>query len=118
MFDRIANSFSLARSSWNVLRTDKQLLVFPIISGILCLMVTISFAAPFVALLVIQGKQPEELPQWMYYVAAFGYYFVTYFMIIFCNAALTSCALMRFNGQTPTLGAGIQAAASRLPQIL
>jgi hypothetical protein len=118
MFDRIANSFSLARSSWNVLRTDKQLLVFPIISGILCLLVTISFAAPLLAMMLIQGKQPEEIPQWLYLLVAFGFYFCTYFIIIFCNSALTSCALMRFNGHEPTLGAGIQAAALRLPQIV
>ena len=36
MFDRISNSFALARSSWQVLRTDKQLIVFPILSGIGC----------------------------------------------------------------------------------
>src|SRR5262249_48661246 len=31
---------------------------------------------------------------------------------------LVSCAVMRFNGQEPTLGDGFRAAASRLPQIL
>ena len=118
MFDRIANSFALARSSWNVLRTDKQLIVFPILSGFCCLLVLLSFAAPFITLLVVQQKQPEDIPQWVYYITAFAFYFATYFIIIFCNSALTSCALMRFNGETPTVGAGLQAAAVRLPQIL
>ena len=48
MFDRISNSFALARSSWQVLRTDKQLIVFPIISGIACLLILLSFALPIV----------------------------------------------------------------------
>ena len=109
MFDRIASSFALARSSWNVLRTDKQLIVFPILSGICCLLVLISFAAPFITLLVVQNKQPEDIPQWVYYVTAFAFYFCNYFVIIFFNSALTSCALMRFNGHTPTLGGGLAA---------
>src|SRR5262249_39867725 len=41
-----------------------------------------------------------------------------YFVIIFFNAALVSCALMRFNGVEPTLGDGLRAASLRLPQIL
>ena len=31
-FDRISASFALARSSWDVLRKDKQLLLFPVLS--------------------------------------------------------------------------------------
>jgi hypothetical protein len=49
---------------------------------------------------------------------AFAYYFCNYFVIVFCNAALISCALIRFNGGEPTVGDGISAAVSRLPQIL
>jgi hypothetical protein len=48
----------------------------------------------------------------------FAFYFTTWFVIIFCNSALISCALMRFNGQEPTLGDGFRAALARLPQIL
>ncbi len=92
--------------------------MFPILSGICCLLVLASFAAPFIALLVVQQKQPEDIPEWIYYVTAFLFYFCNYFVIIFFNSALTSCALMRFNGHTPSLGGGLAAAWIRLPQIL
>jgi len=123
MFDRISNSFALARSSWQVLRTDKQLIVFPILSGIGCFLVLLSFALPFFAHPQwldfmnnnnAQGRQP---PPWIY-IVAFAYYFCNYFVIVFCNAALISCAIVRFNGGTPTLADGFHAAASRLPQIV
>jgi hypothetical protein len=123
MFDRISNSFALARSSWQVLRTDKQLIVFPIVSGIGCLLVLLSFALPFIAhpdwLNFLDGKanNAERVPLWIYPVV-FAYYFLNYFVIVFCNAALISCAIVRFNGETPTVGDGFRAAASRLPQIL
>src|SRR5262249_17525928 len=122
MFDRLSRSFELARSSWHVLLADKKLVLFPILSGIATLLVLASFVTPPLRLYlgghinfdwVDQDKQP---PLW-YYAVAFAFYFCTYFVIVFCNAALISCALMRFNGQEPTLGDGFAAAASRLPQI-
>jgi hypothetical protein len=123
MFERIARSFELAKSSWNVLRTDKKLVVFPILSGIGVLLVLISFLAPVVALMVggqirVNPQNDQvEVPAWTW-ALVFAFYFCTWFVIIFCNAALISCALMRFNGQEPTLGDGFRAAAARLPQIL
>jgi Family of unknown function (DUF6159) len=121
MFDKLSNSFALARSSWSVLYTDKKLLIFPILSGIACLAVTASFAIP-VVLLVLQNPQHEvdfdKLHPALAYGLAFAFYFLNYFVVIFFNSALTSCALIRFNGGEPTIGDGLQAAAARLPQIL
>jgi hypothetical protein len=123
MFDRISRSFQLARASWNVLYSDKKLVIFPILSGLGVLLVMASFIGPLVGL-QMAGKinlDPEanngQLPWWIYLVL-FGFYFANYFVIIFCNAALVSCAILRFNGEEPTLGDGIGAAAARLPQIL
>ena len=123
MFERLSASFALAHSSWQVLRTDKKLIVFPLLSGLSCLLVLAAFALPFVA-------QPQWLravtdavdangkpPAWVYPVV-FAYYFCNYFVIIFFNAALVSCALIRFSGETPTLGDGLSAAGRCLPQIL
>jgi hypothetical protein len=121
VFQRIANSFALARSSWQVLIHNKKLVAFPILSGIACLIVLASFFIP-IAVLVANGTIPvdknnPQAPWWMW-VVLFAFYFCNYFVIVFCNAALVSCALMRFNGQEPTLGDGFRAAAARLPQIL
>ena len=122
MFDRISNGFSLARSSWDVLIKDKHLILFPIISGILFLLVVASFAIPLGTLVdwnqVHQHMQnnKNKPPVWVYPVT-FAFYFCCYFVIIFCNSALVSCALLRFNGQEPSLGDGFRAAFARLPQI-
>ncbi len=122
MFDRISNGFSLARSSWDVLIKDKHLILFPIISGVLFLIVVASFAIPLGTLVdwnqVHQHMQNHnnKPPVWVYPVT-FVFYFCCYFVIIFCNSALVSCALLRFNGQEPSLGDGFRAAFARLPQI-
>ena len=124
MFDRIAASFTLARSSWDVLRRDKQLLLFPIVSGIGCTLVLASFLIPVGVIASrggfngLQDQDGNLQVPWWYYVGLFAFYFCNYFVIVFCNAGLISCAIMRFNGETPTLGDGFRAAASRLPQIL
>src|SRR6516225_5246840 len=99
MFERLSNSFALARSSWQVLTTDKKLVVFPLVSGLGVLLVLISFAVPM-AVLALNGhidldKNNGQPPVWTYAVA-FAFYFCNYFVIVFCNAALISCALMRF----------------------
>jgi hypothetical protein len=120
MFDRISNGIALAKSSWRVLMKDKHLLVFPVVSGALFLLVLASFAVPLATLVDWNQFQQQggkaKTPPWLYAVA-FAFYFCTYFVTIFCNAALISCAFMRFNGQTPTVGDGFRMAMSRLPQI-
>jgi hypothetical protein len=117
MFERFSRSFQLARDSWQVLRGNKRFMLFPVLSGIASLLVVLSFILP---LLVVQDKlinQPNGPPPW-FYVVAFAFYFCNYFVIVFFNAALVSCALMKFNGQDPTVGDGLRAAGRRLPQIM
>jgi hypothetical protein len=122
MFTKISNSFSLAGSSWRLLRDDKKLILFPVISGVCCLLVMVSFCIPFLAnpgLLDFphDAQGNVQIPIWVY-PTLFAFYFVNYFVIIFFNAALISCAVLRFNGQEASLGDGLSIAASRLPQIL
>lgn len=118
MFERISNGFSMAKSSWHVVMSDKKLLLFPIVSGILFVLVAASFIVPMAVLIDWDkvGNGDGKMPIWFYPVA-FAFYFCTYFVVIFCNAALVSCALLRFNGQECSLGDGFRAAMSRLPQI-
>ena len=121
MFDRISNGFSLASSTWRVLVRDKHLLFFPLVSGFMFLLVMLSFAVPL-ATLVDWNKFQQQLqannrpPVWVYAVS-FAFYFCTYFVIIFCNSALISCAMLRFHGETPRLADGFRMAFARLPQI-
>jgi hypothetical protein len=118
--DRIKTSIALAKASWGVLMKDKQLALFPVISSAACVVILISFAIPIGILAFLIG--PDNLQEksnllWEIPVT-FLFYLITYFAIIFCNSALVSCALMRFNGETPTLKDGFKAASARWPQIL
>jgi hypothetical protein len=122
-FTRISNGYELSLSSWNVLLANKKLIVFPVLSGLACMLVLLSFAAPFLVhpqwldFLNANAQGGVQPPIWAYAVL-FAYYFCNYFMITYFNAALISCAIISFNGGQPTLADGIGAANSRLPQIL
>src|SRR5262249_23118554 len=112
MFERLKNGFSLARSSWNVLRNDKKLLLFPLLSGLGCLLVMIAFLIP-TAVLVNNGVLVDANDNVNWALAGpliFAYYLVNYFVVIFCNAALVHCTLVHFDGGQPTLGDGFRAA--------
>ncbi|MCP4096633.1 MAG: hypothetical protein GY748_10365, partial [Planctomycetaceae bacterium] len=124
MFNRLAAGWQLAKQSLNVLRLDKELLMFPILSGLACLVVTASFAAPLVFSGMLENvanqegndaAAPENL---LFYGLMFLFYFATYFIIIFFNSALVACAIIRLKGGDPVLRDGIGAAMARLPQII
>jgi hypothetical protein len=122
VFSKFSNSWSLAKSSCQMLREEKQLVIFPILSGLACLLIMISFAVPFFANPALLDfldapKGQVQVPLWVY-LATFAFYFCTYFVVIFFNSALVGCAVLRFNGQEAGLGDGMQIAISRLPQIL
>ena len=119
MFARISRGIELAKQSWHVLQEEKTLVVFPLLSGIACMLVLASFALPVWATgygveLLDDGRVPQDP---LAYAILFAFYFVNYFVIVFFNSALISCAIIRFHGGDATVADGFSAAMSRLPQI-
>ncbi|MDQ3448581.1 MAG: DUF6159 family protein [Chloroflexota bacterium] len=117
MFERFGRSLELAKASWNVLRADKELLIFPLVSFVLTVLVTISFAVPFYFTGALERAADGGVDV-VTLVLGFLYYFVTYTVIIFSNAALVGAAMIRLDGGDPTVRDGFRIAFSRLPAIL
>ena len=112
---KIYGAWLLTIQSWRVLMLDKELLVFPLLSGLACLLVLVTFAAgAFFADVTRRGATGEAFT----WVLLFAYYFANYFVIVFFNSALAACALIRFKGGNPTLDDGMKAAKARIPQIV
>ncbi len=121
-FERIQNGWSLAMSSFKVLRMDPELMLFPLASGITCLLVLASFVLPLVGfggqyLEVLQDDE-TTLSDIVAYVLLFLFYFANYFVIIFFNSALVACAIIRFKGGNPTVMDGIRAALESIHYIM
>jgi hypothetical protein len=120
MFDRLGRGWELARQSYGVLKLDKELLMFPLLSGFACLLVLASFALPLWNSDYLQVVMEEEAvpDDPVAYILLFLFYFVNYFVIVFFNSALVACAIIRFKGGDPTISDGLGAASARLPQIV
>ncbi len=118
MFGKLSYTFSLMSASWRVLRKDKALLIFPVLSGICCLLVITSFAVPIFAaggLDVAGGEEGAEATgNALYYVVLGAFYLCNYFVIFFFNSAVVACAVIRMKGGDPTVGDGMRAAFSRI----
>lgn len=117
MFQRIKNSWELVKASMAVLRSDKELIVFPILSAIAMIIVSLAFIVPvfFAGLFdaVVAGESRV-----LGAVVAFLFYLVQYTVIFFANAALVGAALIRLRGGDPTVGDGLRIAFGHIGAIL
>lgn len=102
-----ARSWILMKASWGVLKQDKEMLLFPIIAGITLLILFASFIAPLFKFL----SNNEGVVS---FLLIFIFYYITYFVMIFFNAALIACAKIRIDGGDPTVRDGLNVAFSHL----
>src|SRR5271157_872637 len=115
MFERIIRSFQLVKASWRILMEDKKLLAFPIISGIVTLLVI----ATFIPIAFFSNG-------WFSFstntvggiVSLFIFYLISYFVVIFFNVGLISCVYAKMNGKDMTVKEGLAAATSHLGSII
>ncbi|MEZ0327639.1 MAG: DUF6159 family protein [Fimbriimonas sp.] len=116
MGDRFSRSLALAKESIAVLRRTPSLMWFPVISGIVTLVLTISFFIPLY--IITGGKDLEKVNPAVGYPVMALFYFVSYFIVIFFNAGLVSCAHDSLHGRDTSFGHGFQNAMRHLPAIL
>ena len=103
-----SQTFNAVKNSWTVLMADKELLLFPAVSGILCLAVSATFYFPVSAaggnFEIMYSTNPAG-----FFVLLFLFYFVNYFLITFFNCSVIACAEIRMAGGDPTLADGFRA---------
>ena len=114
MFQKFSRSWALAKASASVLKSDKELLLFPVISTIAMLLVIATFAVPVFALNLFAGGEPDALA----FVLGFLFYVTQYFVIFFFNTALVGAAMIRLEGGDPTVKDGLNIAMSKIGPIL
>jgi hypothetical protein len=115
---KFARSWALAKASMDVLRADKELLVFPLVSSAAALVVAATFLLPVFGLGLLRDLDAGGGPSVALYVTLFLFYLVQYFVIFFFNTALVGAAMIRLDGGDPTVGAGLRIAAGKWTTIL
>ncbi len=109
---RLARSFALVRQSYRVLMQDKELMVLPLISGVVIVAVAASFFFGF----GLESRLEAESDS--VYAITFLLYVVTYAIGIFFQAAVIAGATERLRGGDPTVGSALAAAGRRIGPIL
>ena len=102
------------KTSLGILRKDKEIMIFPVLSFIACIIILLSFFAGFWFL----GSDSFESMQWVWIIVGFLLYFVLFFVVIFFNTAIIACANIRLNGGDPTVSDGLRIASQHLGRIL
>ncbi|MBS3821682.1 MAG: hypothetical protein GVY16_03595 [Planctomycetes bacterium] len=124
MFETLSRSWEYAKMSYGLAWRNKQLLIFPIISGIAAILVTASFFVPLHRMGALTAwaeaadqSQGGQVPisAW---ITLFCYYVASYFVIVFFNSALVSCAMRAMQGQPVRIKDGLAMAAKRWHAIL
>jgi hypothetical protein len=115
--ERIRRSWELVKSSWGVLRADKELLLYPVASSIVTFT---AMALLFVVWLVSGGldRWDDESFGILDLVIAFIFYFIVSTVVIFFNSALVAAANIRLEGGDPTLSDGFRIAFAHIGAIL
>jgi len=117
MLEKLSNSWQLVKSSAQVLQADKELLLFPLVSGIAAILVTAGFFVPTFLVGGLLRNLEGGLPV-IGYVLLLVYYVAQYTVIFFFNTALVGAAMIRLDGGDPTLGDGLRIAWSKIGPIL
>ena len=117
---KFSRSWQLVMQSFAILRSDKQLMLFPVLSAVSCLIVTSMIATggaflllPAKAAALAAGEQfhPNQSP--VFLLGMFTLYVTNYFVIVFFNVALVGVANSRLMGGTWTFRDGIELAWGR-----
>lgn len=114
---RLRNSWTLAKVSWGVLRSDKTLAAFPLISSIVTLLVVAAFGGLIAGLGVDHDHGQEGLKAIGYVLIVVGY-IVLAFVTTYFTGALVAGANDALQGRPTTLGESFAAANAKLHRLL
>jgi Family of unknown function (DUF6159) len=123
---KIERGKELTAQSWDVLKSDASLLLFPVLSTIFGIIAIGVICIPTLGLRgvlnVAENKHPIhyliDTHDPIYYIAAFGSVYVATFIAVFFNVALAACAARSLRGEDTSVSEGLSAAFGRIGPIL
>lgn len=115
---RIARGWQIAKSSWNVLKLDKELALLPLISSVATIFIVVGLYALIISGLSTasrldlqySGIQTYTASPWINVAIGIGVYFIITLIANFFSAAIIYGATQRFNGIDPTVKSSLNGA--------
>lgn len=118
MFESIKNSWAMTKASFEVMKKDKELFLFPILGGIFSILFVIAILFPTVIAALLKGVAPGAISNVIWYTVVFVVYFGLSFIATFFNTCVVYTAKTRFEGGNATFMDSIKFAASRIHLII
>ena len=115
MFKKFSLSWTLLKASGTVLMQDQKLLLFPVLSSFATLFVSACFILPMLGRAFDGALGGGTSPVAYFFV--FLLYLSQYFVMFFFNAALMGAAMIRMDGGSPTVKAGLNIAIAKIGPI-
>src|SRR5580700_2928054 len=103
---KLSNGWKISLYSFSVLRENKNLIIFPILSTVSMILI---FGSVITAVLAANDWDPANFDvhnRALGYFFLFLFYLVNYFIVVFFNMALIECTRLYFHGQKPTVADG------------
>lgn len=107
---RIANGWEITKQSLSVLKKDKEILIYPILSVVATITVAI-----ILGIIMFFGWITNLYVPYLYSAAMLV---LSYFISIFFQAAIVTSATIRFSGKNPSLSDGFKGPLKIIPKLL
>lgn len=115
---KFSNGWTIATNSFKVLKANRQLLIFPILSMASMIVIVVSFLTAVVGFEGWSLNNIQDPGRVISYSLVFLFYIANYFVIVFFNMALVHCSSLYFKGEEVTVQKGIDFSKSRIGSIL
>jgi hypothetical protein len=113
---KISRGWQLTKLSFGVIRKDKEILLFPVISGLVLIAIAASFFIPWFLTTDFSGGSANI--SLVFYIFWAIFYFISFTISTFFTVAMMGCAMMRLEGGDPTFSYGMRFAADRIKYIV
>lgn len=114
--DRFSRSWEITKKTFHVMKLDKEILFFPILSTVFSIILFLLLVFPFILTALMTGGSIED--PYAIYFGIFGLYFISAFSATFFNVGIVHIARTRFKGGDATFMDGIRTASKHLKHII
>ncbi|MBI2675211.1 MAG: hypothetical protein HYX24_02035 [Candidatus Aenigmarchaeota archaeon] len=117
MFEAFSRSWEITKLSFDVIKKDRELLLFPLLAAIFSLIFSLAMLFPTVIALILKGIGPEAYGI-LEYVVIFLTYLGLAVIATFFNVCVVYTTKRRFEGGNATFGESIRFGLSKIHLIL
>ncbi len=117
---RFDGGLQIAKESWTILKQDKEMMWFPLISSLTNILFIVAFFYVLFktgSLSSVLGNSNEVNSNIIKYAVIFVYYIVSFFISYFFQAGIITIAHARFNGENLSFKDGFKGALNNIGKI-